>query len=66
MKTLKKNSAQIILHDVLFWNLVTYLIHEKPNHLGAGEMAQWLRATEALPGDASLSPGICTMAHNHL
>ena len=34
--------------------------------LGAGEMAQWLRALTALPQVLSLIPSNHTVAHNHL
>jgi hypothetical protein len=41
------------------------LTHKKIN-LGAGEMAQWLRAPTALPAVLSSIPSNHMVAHNHL
>jgi len=38
----------------------------KSEGLGAGEMAQWLRALTALPEVLSSNPSNHMMAHNHL
>ena len=35
-------------------------------HIGAGEVAQWLRALSALPEDLNSIPSNHMVAHNHL
>ena len=40
--------------------------HIKKFTIGAGEMAQWLRALAALPKDLSSIPSTHMAAHNHL
>jgi hypothetical protein len=40
--------------------------HIKPDTLGTGEMAQWLRAPPVLPEVLSSIPSNHMVAHNHL
>jgi hypothetical protein len=56
--------------NVLLWQWLSLSYHWekslKENNVGAGEMAQWLRALTALPEDPSSIPSNHMVAHNHL